>query len=277
MLLLKTWFTVVLSLVFLLWNGDSKAADHSSADYHTNADAWQFQREADVLAQLPKLEQQAATEHKLLLVVLGATWCHDSIKLLEHFNQSTMAQALKQRFAMAFVDVAYLEFGQAVTTRYQLPLYYGTPMVLIIDPKTRQLLNKTDLMHWTNAAAFDGAAYRQYFLQTDFVAQFATQQQALAGIKPQHLVQINQFEQQQAAQLMRAYQQLGPLLKAYKTSGQPASPEFKTRWDKIKAFRSNILPEVHKLQQQAITLAPGDMLALPESVAGDEQTDMNAG
>jgi len=275
MLLLKTWFAMVLSLVFLLWSGNSKAAEHVIAD--SSAEPWQFQREAEVLTQLPKLEQQAVTEHKLLLVVLGATWCHDSIKLLEHFNQSAMAQALKQRFAMAFVDVAYLEFGQAVTTRYQLPLYYGTPMVLIIEPKTRQLLNKTDLMHWTNAAAFEVAAYRQYFLQTDFVAQFAKQQQALAGVKPQHLVQINQFEQQQAAQLMLDYQQLAPLLKAYKTSGQPASPEFKTRWDKVKAFRSNILQEVHKLQQQAITLAPGEILALPVSVAGDEQTGVNAG
>lgn len=271
MLLLKTWFAMVLSLVFLLWSGNSKAAEHISAE------PWQFQREADVLAQLPKLEQQAVTEQKLLLVVLGANWCHDSIKLLEHFNQRAMAQALKQRFVMAFVDVAYLEFGQAITTRYQLPLYYGTPMVLIIEPKTRQLLNKTDLMHWTNAASFDAAAYRQYFLQTDFVVQFAKQQQALAGLKPQHLVQINRFEQQQAAQLMLAYQQLAPLLKAYKTSGKPASPEFKKRWNEVKAFRSNILPEVHKLQQQAITLAPGEILALPASEAGDEQTGINAG
>lgn len=259
MLLLKTWFAVVLPLIFLLCSGHSKATERI-------ADPWQFQREAEVLAQLPKLEQQAVTEHKLLLVVLGATWCHDSIKLLEHFNQSAMAQALTERFEIAFVDVAYLEFGQATATRYQLPLYYGTPMVLIIEPKTRQLLNKTSVMHWTNAAAFDIAAYRQYFLQTDFVAQFAKEQQALAGIKPQHLVQINRFEQQQAAQLMLAYQQLAPLLKAYKTSGQPANSEFKKLWDEVKAFRSNILPEVNKLQQQAKLNTTNKPLVLPADV-----------
>jgi anion-transporting ArsA/GET3 family ATPase len=202
-------------------------------------------------------------------VVLGANWCHDSVKLLERFNQRAMAQALAQRFNMAFVDVAYLEFGRATTTRYQLPLYYGTPTVLIIEPETRQLLNKTDLMHWTNAASYDVAAYQQYFLHTDFVQQFEKEQQQLSGIKPQQLLQINQFEQQQAAQLMLAYQQLGPLLKAYKTSGQPASAEFKMKWDEVKAFRSNILPEVNKLQQQAIKLAPGEVLALP--VAGYNQ------
>lgn len=271
MLLLKTRLAVVLWLVFLLCSSHSKAVERIAADNSAAqgilAEPWQFQVESDVLAQLPKLEQQAATQNKLLLVVLGANWCHDSVKLLESFNQSAMAEALKQRFHLAFVDVAYLEFGSTTAERYQLPLYYGTPTVLIIEPKTRQLLNKTDLMHWTNAASYEVAAYQQYFLQTDFVAQFAKEQQALARISPAHLLQINQFEQQQAAQLLLAYQQLGPLLKAYKTSGRPANEKFKKLWDEVKAFRSNVLPEVNKLQQQAAQLAPDEVLALPAAVA----------
>lgn len=241
----------------------NSAATHTDTASSTAAEPWRFQSEPEVLRQQPKLEQQAAAANKLLLVVLGANWCHDSVKLLERFNQPEMTQALKQRFELAFVDVAYLEFGKTTAERYQLPLYYGTPTVLIIEPKTRQLLNKTSVMHWTNAASFDVAAYRQYFLQTDFLAQFAKQQQALAGIKPQHLLQINQFEQQQAKQLMLAYQQLGPLLKAYKTSGQPANSEFKKLWDEVKTFRNNILPEVTQLQQQAKSKRQGELLIFP--------------
>lgn len=267
---------LVLALCLLLTSGQSAAlttaalngtALASTALNSAAAEPWQFQPESEVVAQLPALEQQAATANKLLLVVLGANWCHDSVKLLERFNQSTMAQALTERFNLAFVDVAYLEFGMATTTRYQLPLYYGTPTVLIIEPKTRQLLNKTDVMHWTNAASFDVPAYQQYFLRTNFVQHFEKEQQQLSGINPQQLLQINQFEQQQAAQLALAYQHIGPLLKAYKTSGKPASSEFKKRWDEVKVFRNNILPEVNKLQQQAAQLAPDEALALPAPVA----------
>ena len=263
-------------LLFVLWlgvlglsasgiaAGSEVAASLASSSAAT--ESWQFQPESDVMAQLPKLEQQAATENKLLLLVLGANWCHDSVALLERFNQPAMAQALKQRFAMAFVDVAYLEFGNATTQRYQLPLYYGTPTVLVIQPKTRQLLNKTDVMHWTNAASFDMSAYQQYFLQTNFVQQFEKTQQQLSGISPAHLLQINQFEQQQAAQLALAYQHIGPLLKAYKRSGKPAPAEFKKLWDEVKSFRNNILVQQAQLQQQAKTATTDKPLGLPERV-----------
>lgn len=251
---------VVLALCFLWFSAQSVASNSVAAK------SLQFQPESEVVARLPALEQQAAAEDKLLLVVLGANWCHDSVKLLERFHQPAMAQALQQRFNMAFVDVAYLEFGKTTTARYQLPLYYGTPTVLIIQPTTGQLLNKTDLMHWTNAASFEVAAYQQYFLHTNFVAQFNKQQQQLSGISPQQQAQINQFEQQQAAQLALAYQRLGPLLKAYKKSGKPASSEFQTLWDEVKVFRNNILPQVVQLQQQANAAAADTPLQLPEMV-----------
>lgn len=267
---------VVLALCLLLTSGQSAAlttaalngaALTSTALNSAAAEPWQFRPESEVVAQLPVLEQQAATANKLLLVVLGANWCHDSVKLLERFNQPEMAQALTARFNMAFVDVAYLEFGKTTAQRYQLPHYYGTPTVLIIEPKTRQLLNKTDVMHWTNAASFDVAAYQQYFLHSNFVQQFEKEQQQLSGINPQQLLQINQFEQQQAAQLALAYQHIGPLLKSYKTSGKPASREFKKLWDEVKVFRNNILPTVKQLQQHAKVGAADKPLVLPERVA----------
>lgn len=229
--------------------------------------AFVFLPEQQVLQQLSQLEQQAVAEKKLLLLVLGATWCHDSVALLDKFNQPAMASALQQRYQLAFVDVGYLEFGAATMARYQQPLYYGTPTVLMINPANGQLLNKADLMHWTNAASLPVTEYQQYFLTDKVPLQYAKAQQQKAGIAAAVQQQIRDFEQQQAKTLAQAYLQVGPLLKAYKESGKPASDEFKQRWDKVKAFRSNILPQVAKLQQQAIKLAPGEMLTLPAPVA----------
>lgn len=206
-----------------------------------------FLPEQQVLQQLSRLEQQAVAEQKLLLLVLGASWCHDSVALLEKFNAPAMATALQQR--------------------YQQPLYYGTPTVLMIDPVYRQLLNKSDVMHWTNAASLPVTEYQQYFLTDKVRLQYAKQQLQLAAIPAALQQKIRDFEQQQAKTLAQAYLEVGSLLKAYKESGKPAGAEFKQRWEKLKAFRSNILPQVEQLQQQALKLAPGEALALPVPAA----------
>lgn len=219
----------------------------------------QFMPEQQILTQLPQLQQQAAAEDKLLLLVLGANWCHDSVALKQQFSQPELSPLLQQRFVLALVDVGYLEYGQALTNRYGLPLYYATPTVMVIAPHNSQLLNKMDLLHWSNAASYDLAAYQQYFLGTDFQQQFTRQQQQLAKVTPAQLAQIAQYEQQQADKLAQEYQRLGPLLKAYKASGQPAGAEFRQAWDEVKALRTAILPKVEQLQQQA---AQGDALSL---------------
>ena len=253
--------SVLIQRVFLLCCLLCTAAWAGSA---IPASAEHFLPEQQVLPTLDALQQKAAAEQKLLLLVLGADWCHDSVSLLQHFNQPDFAAALSQRFERAFIDVRFLQFGQAITQRYQLPLYYGTPTVLIIAPDSGQLLNKTDLMHWTNAASFDEKAYQQYFIATDFKQQFAKEQQQLAGVSTALLQQIAEFEQQQAAKLQQAYGYLGPLLQAYKKSGKPAGAEFNQAWSEVKSFRSQILPDVEKLQQQAKRLAAGESLLLPE-------------
>ena len=211
-----------------------------------------FLPEQQVLNQLPAMQHQATAANQLLLLVLGADWCHDSVALLEQFSHPGLNSALQQRYQLALVDVGYLQYGQASTQHFGLPLYYGTPTVMIIDPQTSQLLNKNDLMHWSNAASFELAAYQQYFIDTDFKQRFARQQQQLATVSAPVLAQIDQYEQQQAAKLANEYQRLGPLLKAYKASDKPATAEFNQLWRDVKIFRSAILPKVEQLQQQAV-------------------------
>ena len=80
-----------------------------------------FMPEQQLLAELPQLQQQAAAENKLLLLVLGANWCHDSVALLQQFSKPELGPALQQRFVLTLVDVGYLEYGQASANRYGLP------------------------------------------------------------------------------------------------------------------------------------------------------------
>ncbi|MBZ9611648.1 hypothetical protein [Rheinheimera maricola] len=223
------------------------------------AAALAFTDEQQVLPTLSALQQNAVAEQKLLLLVLGSGWCHDSEALLKQFNQPAFAAQLQQRFNIALVDVGYLQYGQAVTQRYQLPLYYGTPTVMVINPATGQLLNKADLMHWTNAASHSATDYQQYFMQQDFLATAAQQ----PDIAPALMQQINQFERQQADKLALAYQHLGPLLAGFESSDTMPDNAFRRSWNEVAAFRSAIIPAVQQLQQQAATLPADGQLQLP--------------
>lgn len=234
------------------------AADNTPA-------AGPFIAEPQLLAQLPTLEQQATAQQKQLLVVLGASWCHDSMALVKQFHQPPLQQQLAERFVITYADVGYLEAGRDISQRYGLPLYYATPSVLIINPETRQLLNKADLMHWSNAASLKTAEYRQYFINSDFSQH--TGQQAAAALSQAHQLQIDAFEQQQAQQLWVGYQHLGPLLKAYKQDNPAAKAAFLPVWNEVKQFRTAIIPAVAALQQQAATLQPQQPLQLPATAA----------
>lgn len=218
-----------------------------------------FAAEQLLFPQLDALEQNAAAEQKLLLLVLGSDWCHDSVALLKQFNRPPLAAQLRQRFSIALVDVGYLQYGAATAQRYQLPLYYGTPTVMVINPANRQLLNKADLMHWTNAASMSASDYQQYFIDTDFLTAAAQQTPVAAAL----IQQINQFERSQADKLALAYEYLGPLLAAYKNGDTAARAGFNQAWDEVKTFRSAILPAVQQLQQQAATLPTDAKLQLP--------------
>ena len=238
----------------LFWAPSVNAAQEASA-------ASPFLAEQTVMQQLPQLEQQATAQQKLLLVVLGASWCHVSMALVKQFHQQPLQQQLAQRFVIAYADVGYLEAGRDISQRYGLPLYYATPSVLIINPETRQLLNKADLMHWSNAASLKTAEYRQYFINSDFTLHSG--QPALAALSATHQQQINAFEQQQAQQLWAGYQHLGPLLKAYKQDDPAAKTAFLPVWNEVKALRISIIPQIDTLIQQAGTLQPQQPLQLP--------------
>ena len=122
---------------------------------------------------------------------------------------------LSANYQVLFVDVGYLENGFELVKQFNQPIYYGTPTVMVVNPNTKQLLNKLSMKKWLNAYKVPLEEYVNHFADL-------AENRELPAIKSEtmqtYLQDINHFEQQQAIRLKKAYQVVGPLLKAYMKS-----------------------------------------------------------
>ncbi|MBY6064172.1 thioredoxin family protein [Pseudidiomarina sediminum] len=216
-----------------------------------SADTPYFSGHTPSLAQITAAQQQAQRENKLLMVILGADWCHDSRALMQNFTDETLHRQLAERFVMVRVDVSYFDQGDGVTEHFQQPTFYGTPTVMIIDPHSGQVTNKADWQHWTNAASYSSADYQAYFLEQSFVAP----PQASSPWQQQ----VTAFEQAQAKRVEAGFAAVGPLLKTYiesdRTEGAAA---FSQLWRELGKFRNQVFNDVQRLR------ALEEPVALPE-------------
>ena len=210
------------------------------------AETFYFRGQDATLARAKQAQQLASTNDKLLMLVLGADWCHDSIALAQQFQQPPLDEQLNNQFVVQLMDVGYLTAGVDIAQHYGLPIYWGTPTVMIIDPSTGQLLNENDLVTWTNAASHSSDEYVRYFNRTDFFPP-----QAQQAIFDAHQQQINRFVATQTARIQHGYAVVGPLLQAYKQSGDKPSQEFIEQWDELRELRIGVEAAIRQLTDVA--------------------------
>lgn len=248
----------VMFLVMLL--GASFMTSSMAGDDMPVLPEYQFAPNNDVYQQLNEKRNAAISNNKRLMVVFGAEWCHDSRGLSQRFSTPEINTILQQQYEVLLVDVGYLSTGFEIIQQLQQPIYYGTPAVLILDPKTNTLLNQPSIMHWTNADSLELEEYNDYFSQ-DF--ELPLEEGKGDPIVLAHLNEIRQFEKIQTARLRQAYQVVGPLLKSYKETNSGATEEFESAWGEVKTYRTAIPSDITKLIEQAkIKAKNGDRTAL---------------
>ncbi len=191
----------------------------------------------------------AKNTDKLLMLVFGGEWCHDSRGLAQRFSRPAFKEKLLDKYVIQFVDVGFVDKGFELIKQFGLPIYYGTPTVLIVDPSTSRLLNKADHQTWLSADSVSDEQYQTYFISQDYLA---LPSQLASNAQYQHyLAQIENFEQQQASKLYKGYQRVGPLLREYKLSGGKPSKVFIAEWTEVQKFRMNLANDIGKLLLQA--------------------------
>jgi len=195
---------------------------------------------------------QAKVENKKLLLVLGAQWCHDSKGLAAKFSDEKMQKLLTGNYQTLFIDVGYYENGFDVVSRFGMPIYYGTPTVMIIDANTSQLLNADSMQQWLSANSIKIEKYLDYFQSeaTKTIEGDNGQNKQSVLLKTYHQ-QITEFSQQQAKRIKAAYNILGPALKQNVVHKVKFNEENNKIWAQARKLRYNMQNDIIALKNQA--------------------------
>jgi len=197
---------------------------------------------------LDQARQQAIEEDKLLLLVMGADWCHDSRGFVHKLEDPAMATLVEERYQVLLVNVGYLEYIRGVVDRYDVPVIYGTPTVLVIEPVTNTLLNGNSLPYWRNADSISMADTMTYF-EGYRPGQRLPDAPAAGPALAAALQAIDNFEDQQAQRIYLAYAELGDIMQGMNPN--KPSAEFLEKWKNLGQMRSQITEDLSNLRSEA--------------------------
>ncbi|MGS2721955.1 thioredoxin family protein [Paraglaciecola aestuariivivens] len=229
------------------------ASCQSSAPVGSVLPEYQFEPDQDYLASIQKAQNEAQQQNKLLLLVLGASWCHDSQDLAKGFSRSEVDEILKAKFVTHFIDVGYFEDKHGVPQKYGYPGYFATPTVLIIDPHTNQLVNRASITKWQHASQQKPQDFIQYFNQP-----FSTPPQPLVSS-----IELEHFTHIQMQRLKQAFDHLREEWRLVRAGEKQDVTELQTISEEVWQFRVNLQKHLHSLQNQ-LNAEPNKSLTFPE-------------
>jgi hypothetical protein len=204
----------------------------------------------EIFTAMDAARERALRENKLVMYVMGADWCHDSIDFVQKTGSTEFSELIDERYVVQLLNVGDLEFLRGVITRFGEPVIYGTPTVLVVEPAGNTLLNRDTLHYWRDSASINSAETVDYFSRFapgDSPAAVPDYSPALA----QAMSRIDEFEQLQAERIYLAYADLGALLKS--GAAEPPTAEFMAKWKNLAAMRAKIPEDLAMLRADAVT------------------------
>jgi thiol-disulfide isomerase/thioredoxin len=100
----------------------------------------------------PHALARAQSGNRMVLLVMGANWCHDSRALAGWLAQPRFAAMIVARYELVYVDVGVRDRNIDIARRFGLSKIKGTPTAMILNGEGK-LLNKKDAPGWRNAAS----------------------------------------------------------------------------------------------------------------------------
>ncbi len=203
----------------------------------------------DIFTGVDAAREQALVEGKLLLYVMGADWCHDSTDFVTKTQQPELRALIAQRYVVHLINVGYLTHVREVINYFGEPVIYGTPTVLVVEPKSRAVLNADSLPHWRDSSLYSDEDAVDYF--SSYTPGMKRAKVPVAGpALAAALVEIDQFELEQAERIYLAYTELGGLMASIGTDEKPGQ-DFVEKWKQLAGMRSQITVDLSNLRVEA--------------------------
>lgn len=209
-----------------------------------------YKPSADVMADVDRTLEAAKEKGRLALIVMGATWCHDSRGLAKRFRDKSVGEVLDEDYEVLFVDVGFLDQARAVNQRFGMPSIYATPTVMIVDPETEELKNARTMHMWRAADSISYSDTRDYFAREARLAREPAPEPG--AILKDYYDSIDAFEEREASRLIEGYNRIGPQL----ALGRGNYPDgFEALWGEVRGFRYKLTDDLLALRAQAEELA----------------------
>ena len=250
----KTKFNLVAGLLILLglgviagWIMQDRGMITLPGFERNHTAATPFQPSVDVMADIDAVLAKAREHDKLAIIIMGANWCEDSLAMVRHLDDPAMQGLIQDHYESLLVDVGYLEHGRDVINRFGMPVIYGTPTVLVVDPVSEQQINRAGMHIWRDAKKMSTEEVLAYFSD-------------LAGNPPEPetspltpelaaiLADIDAFEAGQAERVYAAFKVLGPMM-AMAKEDRPAT--FMPYWKELRSLRYAITEDLKTLRMEA--------------------------
>nr|WP_283104624.1 thioredoxin family protein [Shewanella olleyana] len=205
------------------------------------------------MERVASVQSTAQAQGKLLLVVMGAQWCHDSRGLAANFSNQTMQPILTSRFETVFVDVGYFDDKHSLAQKYGYPAYFGTPTVMVIQPKTGQLLNEVNLSKWQSADSVPLDEYIEFFstIGTDSVKTLPSSPQ------------LDQFIKNNVTHLKQGFNHLRPIWAAVRNDMAGDAKELQSVATEIWQYRTQLQKDILAMKLE-LAADPQTKLSLPD-------------
>jgi thiol-disulfide isomerase/thioredoxin len=101
-----------------------------------------YDENADAKADVARATAKARKEHKLLLLDFGGSWCPDCRILAGTIDLPEVKAFVEKHYVEVTIDVGRYSKNLDIWAGYgQPPRPKGVPAVLIIDPRSRKVLN----------------------------------------------------------------------------------------------------------------------------------------
>ncbi len=121
-----------------------------------------YEADADAAALIDAALGQAAAEDKLVLILFGANWCHDSRGLAHRLmTDPVLTPVVEAHYVLTPIDIGIRHRNLDQLQRFGVAAAYGTPTLVIADPQAG-LVNAGTVHDWRasdDAGTEDIAAY----------------------------------------------------------------------------------------------------------------------
>jgi thioredoxin 1 len=101
-----------------------------------------YNEDIDAHAEIARALQDAAPQHKRVIVVFGANWCYDCHVLDAAFQRPDFAPILEKNYEVVHVDTGKGDKNQDLMEKYGVPMKKGIPALAVLDSDGKLLVSQ---------------------------------------------------------------------------------------------------------------------------------------